>query len=777
VQSYRVQDQYDFLDSEDESQSEDSDARPKRRKPRVKDGDEEDADIFVPPEEEEQDEDLMDDEVYAEEDDDGGGEGMEGISRDESIVEIDSDNEISLDKQAEWKQEVINTDAAIGLQRNRPPKQPRPRRQRLGKSGPVKPLAQKSDGKAQTAGAEKAYEDREHHARGIDEWGRGARGGSIENRLKDLFGPNDEDIRPILQVRDWWMSQDTLPDREAGHLRHSFHVSNEAREREILKAREWYMDSGKKHFASGQRKRALSKHEEEAYMSNAGPKSQNLLMGPVQYPQLYTLKKGESLSTATPFESAKEGRRGWVLNLGARIQDAQWAPNEEGSTQYLAVVVEQTQTKRHHYKPLENPQAPAFNATPKFPSSIQIWAFESRLSGELDPSKSPRLELIICTDWGAPKQLRWCPIAITDSIESEEESMVHLGLLACIWSDGRLRILDISYQKPHADSDITQKLYYSDAAFEVQFPHTVPTCLHWLSGTSIAAATAAGTLAVWTLSRPDTFPSTETQSGQHQPKPWFYQQVSDTFILTLSSGFPSRPTYLSITTADGFGKLLDLRSPIADTTSSSRGRIFSAAQAWHEHAQSFLAPNEAYALRANTIRRYYSNIYVMSSDSQIVCCATSPVHPGVLLGGADGIVLASNPISRVLNAKEVPWQQTWFTHEWRPPVEELSLKVRGHGSTPTDDNDNEEQLQEISQVPQEVLSQPLIRITEGYKVQPANLQKISQEKHTKDFIKLVSIYEDASSITVVAWNPNLKFGTWAVAGTGSGLLRVEDLGI
>ena len=44
-----------------------------------------------------------------------------------------------------------------------------------------------------------------------------------------------------------------------------------------------------------------------------------------------------------------------------------------------------------------------------------------------------------------------------------------------------------------------------------------------------------------------------------------------------------------------------------------------------------------------------------------------------------------------------------------------------------------------------------------------------------DTNKLVTIFEENSAITKVAWNPNLKFGTWAVAGTYGGYLRVEDL--
>lgn len=721
--------------------------------------------------------------------------------RSESIIEVNSSD----DEQPAYRPSAISTAAAANLGRRRP----RPR-----------PFAKAGGTKVRNTGIEKLQ-----YSRGVDEWGRGARGGSRENRLKDLFGPSNEDLLPVLKTRDQWQDQETLPSRKEGLLRRSFYVRDEVMDREVKNKREWYSSTGRESFSKWQNSRTLTEEEGTPYMANAGPYSINMLMGSVKEPRQYTLEKGSYMSVAEPFNSNPD-KRGWVINLGSRVQDAQWAPNEEGSTQYLAVAVEQKSLKGRQHKPMENPQAPAFSPTPSFPASIQIWAFDALENGKLDSSKSPRLEMVICTDWGALKQFRWCPIATADSVEADEGNVIQLGLLAGIWSDGRLRILDVSYQKPHATSTETQFIHYARSAFEVSIPHTIPTCVHWLSSTSLAVGTAAGTLAVWTLTRPNTFPPLTTiQAIQYNPQPWFYRHVADTYILTLTSGYPSRPTYLSISTADGFGKLIDLRSPIPDTANTSRGRIFSTAQAWHEHTQSFLMSDEAYLLRGNTIRRYYSNIYSMRLDSHITCCATSPVHPGTLIGGADGMVAAGNPVGRVLYAKETPWQQIWFVHEWRPPVERLPLRVWGSNSnieldsdannrrheevensndnaspqpTPLEDNDKANpnnsnfptrisssqapptSTNPDSQVSPDFLSKPLTRMSEGYRIKPAPLQSARQQgapPSTKDYIKYITIFEEPSAVTALAWNPNLKFGTWAVAGMGSGLLRVEDLSV
>lgn len=609
--------------------------------------------------------------------------------------------------------------------------------------------------------------------------------GGQEVRLKDLFGPRIEDLKPILLTRDHWTPQETLPLRGPGGPRRSFFENAEAREKENETTRRWYANTGHEAFLAMQKSRHLTAEEAAAYLVTSGSDSINVLLGPVDTPQLHALKKQSYIDVAEPFGQRKN-RRGWLFNLGSRIQDAQWAANEDGITQHLAVAVEQKPTSGPQPKPMENPKAPAFSTTKPFCASVQVWAFEAGTGGELDSSKEPRLELVICTEWGAPKQLRWCPIAAKDSPSPlSEQDEVHVGLLAGIWSDGRVRVLDVSYARSEERTSGTQYVHISQAAFDVSFPQTVPTCLKWLSGTTLAVATAIGTLAVWTLSA--TF--SKPDASQRSPKPWFYQQISDTYVLTLSSGWPSQPHLISISTADGFARLFDLRTPNADTTASIRGRTLCITQDWHEQTQSFIAPDEYYMLKHNPIRRYYHNLYSMRAESSIMRVASSPVHPGILIGGADGRVEASNPIGRITNYKIIPWQQTWFKHEWRGPVKDMVVQPPvgdvemseggpvGEASKAQDASNKQDATSSTSR--QSVLDQPLARITEGYKAfQPGIQHSVTSKKVANPEVgKGITIYEEASAVTALAWNPNLKFGTWAVAGMGDGLLRVEDIGV
>ncbi|KAF2133508.1 hypothetical protein P153DRAFT_308429 [Dothidotthia symphoricarpi CBS 119687] len=780
--SYRVGDEYSFLDEDGGTQT------PSAREQL---DDDEDSDDFMPDVEEPEPDDDFDEDVVEDEDEDEDADDADGVSerdgshrRASSIIDVD---------------DLVPT-TPNGKRTKKGAKSELPRVQRIAPQDQVKTPVSVVKGNGvlpRPMGTDRAS----LHARGVAEF---SKIGGQELRLKDLFGPTDKDLRPILMTRDHWDVQETLPYRDKGGLkgglRRSFFESEEAREKDVLTLRKWYASNGRDAFARGQKSRTLNAQEAKSYTMNDGPASLNVLMGTINAPQLHAMKKGTYISTAQPYMDQKS-RRGWVLNLGSRVQEAQWASSEEGRTQYLAVAVEQKQTEGRQPKPYENLKAPAFSATPAFPASIQIWSFGANRIGELDPSEQPQLELVICTDWGAPKQFRWSP---TSTVEkpgySEDSDEVHLGLLAGIWSDGRVRILDVSYSKLDATSTETQYVHYSQAAFDVDFPQTVPSCIHWLSSTSLAVATAAGTLAIWTLNRAETFPP--AGSTTYVPKPWFFKQIADTYILTLASGRPSRPNYISITTADGFARLYDLRSPTADTVPSIRGRGLCTAQAWHEQTQSFTMSDELIMLKHNSLRRFYHNLYTMRAESTISCVATSPVHPGVLVGTADGTVASGNPLARILNYKEMPWQQNWFAHEWRGPVDRLvvdaprdpelldggpvqqSVATRADGDVGVDvvSSDPVANVSETPQtaVSQSVLNEPLVRITAGFKAnQPGMQDSITSKRKPTDLEwgRYITVFEEQSAVTTLSWNPNLKFGTWAVAGMGSGLLRVEDIGV
>ncbi|KAF1836190.1 hypothetical protein BDW02DRAFT_596594 [Decorospora gaudefroyi] len=778
--SYRLEDEYAFLDED-----EDGSAPSGTQTPVFRDDDDDDGDDFMPDAQAEEPEEDLEDDVAEEDEEDGTDE-----EEDDSYSEEDS---IGPRKRA-----------AGGLGALPVPSTPVTRHNLRPTDIITSPFifAKRDEFRRRKVDTENKL-----RTRGIPDFDKI---GGHETRLKNLFGPDNEHLKPVLSSRDYWFPQETFPirsyaktkpdDVDCGSLRRSFFESSDAREKENEASRSWYNTIGKSAFAQVQKIRRLDPNEEKACMSTSGLKTLNVLLGPTDNPHVYSLAEGSYMSVAEAFPNSSN-RRAWLFNLGSRVQDAQWSINEDSSTQYLAVAVEQKPIGGRQPKPMEHPKAPGFTATEKYPASIQIWAFEATENGDLDTSTEPRLELVICTDWGAPKQLRWSPVAATDGThQPDDEQSTHIGFLAGIWSDGRVRLLDVS--APMRGSDIAGPIYlhYSHAAFEISFPQTIPSCLQWLSGISLAVGTAAGTVGIWTLTRPGTL--AEPEASNHNPRPWFYQQLADTYILTMSSGWPSQPQYLSINTADGFARLFDIRSPTADTTASIRGRTLCLTQAWHDHTQSFVMPDDHCMLKHTPIRRYYHNLYSMRLESSITRVATSPVHPGVLIGGTNGDVETTNPVGRIVNYKNIPWQQKWFVHEWRGPMDKMLVRpaeeenvemveggpveqAKDDFTATAQDGDAASLATEANKVPQAILSQPLVRITEGYKaIQPGIAQSATTKRSesskrldNSEIGRAIRIYEEQSAVTALAWNPNLKFGTWAVAGMGSGLLRVEDVSI
>ena len=67
------------------------------------------------------------------------------------------------------------------------------------------------------------------------------------------------------------------------------------------------------------------------------------------------------------------------------------------------------------------------------------------------------------------------------------------------------------------------------------------------------------------------------------------------------------------------------------------------------------------------------------------------------------------------------------------------------------------------------------RWTDGYKVGSVKVQRT--EREAQDGMLLSTVFETEEAISQVVWNPNLRCGGWVAAGTGSGLVRVQDLAV
>lgn len=322
---------------------------------------------------------------------------------------------------------------------------PRPARNRYGTKG-------------NECNKKRKLHQNDEHCRGLVEQRTHIHG--RESVLMQMFGPHKEDWLSVLRSRDQWLASPTLPNRgfgvkRIGGMRHFFAHTEDMRSIESGVGWDWYYsDGGRKFFNERQKTRTLSPNDGVAYVPKASKPTSDILMGPYGKQKVFSLPYLEYLCLdkawkgpeSTVFETepaeSNEKREGWILNAGTSVRCLAWAQNQ-AQTQYLAI---STSTLK---SPDSSKSSPAFTPSEPLRSSIQLWAFAPRLEsdfGFLDSERGPQLQLVICTDWGEAKQLKWCPVP---RISRDEESLgiISIGLLAGIWTDGYVRVLNIQIEK------------------------------------------------------------------------------------------------------------------------------------------------------------------------------------------------------------------------------------------------------------------------------------------------------------------------------------------
>lgn len=286
-----------------------------------------------------------------------------------------------------------------------------------------------------------------------------------EMYLKTLYGTGVEDLVNITRSRDQWVGDVSLPRRASDDgmkgMRRFFSHTEDKREMEATVGWDWYYEKGRDMFAKKQKMRSISDSEGRNYIHKPTKSSHSVLLGPYGKQKLFSLSQLECLelgeawkaATADNSESAKDerqsrngGRAGWMLNVGTGVRCLDWAPNHDGDTQYLAIV---TSESRSAAKKELHTVSPAFTPSPPSSSCIQIWALSSSVEpgqkGLINSRTEPQLRLVICTEWGPVKHLKWCPMPRKS--REELEGKISTGLLASVWGDGCVRVLDVQMDK------------------------------------------------------------------------------------------------------------------------------------------------------------------------------------------------------------------------------------------------------------------------------------------------------------------------------------------
>lgn len=579
--------------------------------------------------------------------------------------------------------------------------------------------------------------------------------GKYEKRLF-LFGSSVKEFEAIEKTCYKWDGQDSLPlrrkpqDHVSENYEDSFWQGDEARQHEFETSWKWYFEhGGKEPLQKRQKFTKMSTEEGRARVNTSTVPERSFLAGPIKTLKLYKLPVGEFVSLkqiweqppktdeAKPPKYRPEDKAGFILNLGANVKCVEWAPNQPGSSQYLAASTwpERRVPKR---------TAPAYDPQKPHPSQVQIWEFAATDMGALDQGVAPVLKHVLCTEWGDIRALKWCPAAYNPSSKTKRS----IGLLAGIWGDGGLRVIDLMDQP----QGLTKYTRIEKAAFEAHPPGTIFTRVTWMSGSRIAAGCSNGCIAIFDLDK---------CASSDFPRPTSFTSVATGFILSMTSCYPSRQNILLTTSTDGYPRMTDLNQPDPSsamaTIQAPRSRTTQDIIAWDDFCQTAVVMDDNFALKGLPLRRFFTTVALGRAKSVGTSIATSPCHPFVLMGTAHGEVIGLNPMRRIIQPKVLPLLQSWFSHEWRraTPAEAAGEDEKGVGPW------------------------GLSRFTEGYVIEQGrrtygegSMQNSEDKEHG---VHIHTLFEHETGVASLAWNQNRECGSWAAAGLVCGLLRVEDL--
>jgi len=483
-------------------------------------------------------------------------------------------------------------------------------------------------------------------------------------RMLMAVGQEVDDLIPFAQARDRWMNALSLPPRipikgKGGGLALSpFHKhSPEQASREW----QWYtIRGGKTSIRNHQRCQIWNMNEMMAHPKDFPPDqpTKKFIAGPINLQSLHTLPGGRFTGVTELFPPPKSkvirhGRSGWIINFGSSIQCLEWILYE-GTIQYLAVssrsgLAGVSDKAASNGNPIE---ISAYLPQPETDSYLYIYQFAAtdtpKTGARINMDKKPILRAVLSFGWNELRRLKFCPVRLPNSEHGDLEKN-RLGLMAGIWLDGYVRVLDIDM--PDEEGAVIR---VETAAFEARPPGTVCTAVTWLSASSIAVSCANGSVAIWNIA---------DSIGKKNPRPWFYKSISDSYILNIVSGYPSRPTFIFTGGIDGNTQMTDVRDPRADIVLAARQRLMQPPLAWVDQTQCLLAPDDSFQLNAHFLRYFHASMCINRLNSTVLDVATSDLHAYVLASCTDGSVFSMNVMTKLRSAKKVETnRQLWFKH-------------------------------------------------------------------------------------------------------------------
>lgn len=296
---------------------------------------------------------------------------------------------------------------------------------------------------------------------------------SKEMLYKFALGSDERDLYAAIYQRDQWLGsrdacfprRSTLEDSEKlidYPYGPTFGLNHEDFRKEETSAWDWYYKGDiANRFQTAQRLEKMKKTDINDYLVKLPTKKHTVLMGPAgqqtkidlgYYEPYDYVKAWDAHEDEKDDQSPKKpAREGWLMSLGGRIQCLAWAPNQDGLSQYLALVVPISQAQKQKYGSLDSEPQNSFQPTVSYPCALQLWRFESKESHSstrpLEMKTKPQRRLVACMKWGDLRSMAWCPVPRAERSGDSQDETESIGLLAGIWGDGKVRVLDIKLSR------------------------------------------------------------------------------------------------------------------------------------------------------------------------------------------------------------------------------------------------------------------------------------------------------------------------------------------
>lgn len=536
-----------------------------------------------------------------------------------------------------------------------------------------------------------------------------------------LFGPDQDDLEPILHVRERWLkaqdiaisSRSTLANNQSSYTfltkqaekraeklhqetHHGVEVTDaHSQDRTQRNQEASYFnltmeanDADLRRLQVRQRLNLIDETLAKARQYLSEGSSHSVVHGALQAQSMSNVQMLNSCAFGirSDLSEVSAPHQGWLLNVGEKVQALSWAP-VLSSRQFLAVSTRCTPAQRETLGTPRRSFGPAFTPSTSYPSSIQLWSIDPVCLAQdgyldLDMDKPPQLEVVIGTRCGDISCLEWAPVS---SLNTALDAPRVLALLS---SDSHVRILVVDLNA-HKSSPVYLEL--ETAAVDIRPPHN-PT-----SPTHITGDEPVFTTICWASSREllvgcsnGVVYGYNTLECIHSslPQPWFCHPIHGTYVMAIAYANPMVPSighFLASSSAAGDLTLTDLRHPSSDTLQYSRARLPSKPLIWSPFARCWLTTYEPSARSAaessssstivcHHLRRFYSQFQVARLPPQrgiATALAGSIHHPCLLIGNAAGDIFATNYLRRILinrprSSARGAFLQQISRYDWRP---------------------------------------------------------------------------------------------------------------